>query len=41
MRLVAALLSSSLLAAAAAAPAGDLPRSSIPAKDLTKYGKAE
>jgi len=37
MRLVAALLSSLVLAAAA--PAGDLPRSSIPAKDLAKYSK--
>ena len=37
MRLAAAFLSSFLLAAAA--PAGDLPRSSLPAKDLTKYAK--
>ena len=40
MRLVAALLSSFLVAAAAVGdPAGSLPRSSIPAKDLAKYGK--
>ena len=37
MRIVAALLSSLLLAASR--PVGDLPRSAVPAKDLTKYSK--
>lgn len=37
MRLAAAFVSSCLLAAAA--PVGDLPRSSVPSKDLTKYAK--